>query len=79
MNIEFLEEELVEFINKFFPNLNWDGHDSSAAADLIIDNYGCIDYDLMYSIGEAMQALKNKEFTLTIRPKENKLIIYYID
>jgi hypothetical protein len=81
MGIENLDEDLVIFINKHFPNLDWNGGDTSADADLLLDEDGTIDYDLMISISKAMKkiAKKNEEFTLTIRPSENKLIIYYID
>lgn len=79
MNIENLNEELVDFINEFLPNLNWDGEDTSASADLILDEYNCITDDLMVDIANAMVSIKNKEFELTIRPSENKLILYFID
>lgn len=79
MNIEFLDEELVKVINKWFPNLDWNGEDSSASADLILDEYGTIDDDLMLSIGKALHSIQHEEFCLTIRPSENKLILYYID
>lgn len=79
MSIENLDEDLVIFINKYFPNLEWDGEDTSASADLLLDSDETIDYDLMMSISEAMLITKNEDFTITIRPSENKLIIYYID
>lgn len=79
MKIENLNEELVSFINEYFPNLNWEGHDTSAAADLTLDSDNCIDSNLMESIAQAAIATRLEEFTLTIRPKENKLILYYID
>ena len=79
MNIENLDETLVDFINEYLPNLNWKGEDSSAAADLLLDEYSTIEDDLMMSIAKAMIAIKDEEFTLTIRPSENKLILYYID
>jgi hypothetical protein len=79
MNIENLDETLVDFINEYLPDLNWDGEDSSAAADLPLDEYSTIEDDLMMSIAKAMIAIKDEEFTLTIRPSENKLILYYID
>ena len=86
MSIENLDEDLVNFINKYFPNLDWDGEDTSASADLLLDDYRDVDHGLMMSIAEAMIATKNEEFTLTIRPQvtkdfrsNHKLIIYYID
>jgi hypothetical protein len=79
MNIENLDETLVNFINEYLPDLNWNGEDSSADADLLLDAYSTIEDDLMMSIAKAMIALKDEEFTLTIRPSENKLILYYID
>lgn len=81
MNIEKLDEALVDFINKYFPNLDWDGEDTSADADLILDEYSDIDDDLMQSIANATIAIvtNNEEFTITIRPSTNKLILYYID
>jgi len=79
MKIENLDEDLVAFINTHFPNLNWEGEDSSASAKLSLDEYSTIEDDLMMSIANAMIETKSKEFTLTIRPSENKLILYYID
>lgn len=81
MNIENLDENLIVFINKYFPNLDWDGEDTSADADLILDEYSDIDDDLMQSIANATIAIvtNNEEFTITIRPSTNKLILYYID
>jgi hypothetical protein len=79
MNIENLDETLVDFINEYLPNLNWDGKDSSADVDLLLDENSTIEDDLMMMIAKAMIATKDKEFTLTIRPSENKLILYYID
>ena len=79
MNIEELDEELVDFINEFLPNLNWNGQDTSASADLNLDEDDVIEDDLMMDIATAMVNTKNKEFTLTIRPSENKLILYYFD
>lgn len=79
MNIENLDEELVNFINKFFPNLNWEGQDSSAAADLILDEYGCIDWQLIEKIGEAIASTIDEDFDITIRPSTNKLILFYVD
>jgi hypothetical protein len=79
MNIENLDETLVDFINEYLPNLNWDGKDSSADVDLLLDENSTIEDDLMMTIANAMIATKDKEFTLTIRPSENKLILYYID
>jgi hypothetical protein len=79
MNIEDLDEDLEKFIKKYFPNLNWEGTNTSASADLTLDTEGCIDYNLMHDIRKGMKRTKRKEFTLTIRPSENKLIIYYID
>lgn len=81
MNIENLDEALVDFINKYFPNLDWDVEDTSADADLILDEYSDIDDDLMQSIANATIAIvtNDEEFTITIRPSTNKLILYYID
>ncbi len=79
MNIDNLDEELVEFINEYLPDLDWDGEDTSASTDLLLDEDLTIEYDLMMSIANAMLATEDKEFTLTIRPSENKLILYYID
>jgi hypothetical protein len=79
MNIENLDETLVDFINEYLPNLNWDGKDSSADVDLLLDENSTIEDDLMMTIAKAMIATKDKEFALTIRPSENKLILYYID
>ena len=79
MKIENLDEELVQFINKFFPTLNWEGVDTCASADLVLDEYDTIDDNLMESIGKAIKKIRKEEFTLTIRPSENKLILYYID
>ena len=79
MKIENLDEDLEKFIMKHFPNLNWEGTDTSAEADLLIDRYDTIDFELMRSIGKAMKKCRYEEFTLTIRPSENKLIIFYID
>ena len=79
MKIEYLDECLVDFINQYLPNLNWEGEDTSASADLLLDEYQTITDDLMMSISNAMIATKNKGFSLTIRPSENKLILYYFD
>ena len=79
MNIENLDEDLVEFINNYFPNLNWEGSDSSASADLILDADNTIDSKLMDAIAYGVGATSGEEFELTIRPSENKLILYYID
>lgn len=79
MNIENLDETLVNFINEYLPDLNWDGEDTSADADLPLDAESTIEYEVMMSIAEAMIACQDEEFTLTIRPSTNKLILYYID
>ena len=79
MNIEYLDEELTNFINKFFPNLNWEGQDSSASADLILDEHDTVEDELMNTIADAIIATRKEDFALTIRPNENKLIIYYFD
>jgi len=79
MKIENLDENLVDFILKYLPNLNWEGEDSSASADLLLDEYSTIDHELMVLIAKAMLQTENEEFTLTIRPSENTLILYYFD
>ena len=79
MKIENLDENLVAFINKYLPNLDWEGTDTSASVSLLLDEYSTIDDELMMLIAKAMIATKNEEFTLTIRPSENKLILYYFD
>lgn len=79
MKIENLDIELVSFITKYFPELEWEGECSSAQAEIPLDEYGTIDYELMISIGKAIKKTKKEEFELTIRPSENKLIIYYVD
>ena len=79
MKIEYLDEDLVDFINKYLPNLNWKGEDTSASADLLTDEWGTITDSLMRQISNAVAATGDKEFALTIRPNENKLIIYYFD
>lgn len=79
MNIENLDETLVQFINDYFPDLNWNGEDSSADAELLLDEYSTIEDGLMWRIVKAMMSIKDEEFTLSIRPSENKLILYYID
>ena len=79
MKIENLDKFLVAFINEYLPDLNWEGTDTSASANLLLDEDSTIDDKLMLLIANAMIATKNEEFTLTIRPSENKLILYYID
>ena len=79
MNIENLDETLAQFINLYFPDLNWEGSDSSAATDLPLDEYSTIEDGLMWRIAKAMISIEDEEFTLSIRPSENKLILYYID
>ena len=79
MKIEDLDQDLVDFITKYLPNLNWEGGDTSASADLILDEYSTITDDLMSQIANAVVATRNEGFALTIRPSENKLILYYID
>jgi len=79
MNIEDLNEELVAFINKHFPELDWDGVDSSADADIPLDTEDCIDSHFMHRISVALQDCGNEEFTITIHPQTNKLILYFID
>jgi hypothetical protein len=80
MNIENLDEELVNFINEFLPQLNWDGEDTSASADLILDSDECIEDGLMSDITLAMNSDKySGDIRLTIRPSENKLILYFMD
>ena len=79
MKIENLDEELVAFIMKYLPMLEWEGSDTSAKAELLLDEHKTIDDELMYAIGKAINKTRKEEFVLTIRPSENKLIIYYID
>ena len=79
MKIENLDEELVAFIMKYLPMLEWEGSDTSAQAELLLDEYKTIDDELMDAIGKAIKKTRKEEFVLTIRPSENKLIIYYID
>ena len=79
MKIENLDEELVAFIMKYLPMLDWEGSDTSAQAELLLDEYKTIDDELMDAIGKAINKTRKEDFVLTIRPSENKLIIYYID
>jgi hypothetical protein len=79
MDIEYLDEELIKFINKYLPMLNWKGSDTSASAELLLDEYDTIDRDLIEAIGKAIRKTRKKDFSLTIEPKENMLILYYID
>ena len=79
MKIENLDEELVAFIMKYLPMLDWEGSDTSAQAELLLDEYKTIDGELMDAIGKAINKTRKEDFVLTIRPSENKLIIYYID
>lgn len=78
-NIKNLDEELVNFINEYLPDMNWEGSDTSAAADLVLDEYDMIEYELSLAIANAILATEGDEFTLSIRPRDNKLILYYID
>lgn len=79
MKIENLDEDLENFIMEHLPFLSWEGTDSYASAPLILDVDECIEYDLMREVAKAIIACENEEFTLTIRPSENTLIIYYVD
>lgn len=77
--IKYLDEDLTFFLEKYLPMLEWEGSDSSAHAELLLDEYKTVDDDLMDAIGEAIMKTKKESFALTIRPNTNKLIIYYID
>jgi len=77
--IKYLDEDLVRFINKYLPNLDWEGNDSSAWADMKLDFSGCIEWELMNSIGNAIVAAIGCEYRISIRPRENRIIIHYYD
>lgn len=79
MQIDDLDEDLVAFINLHLPKLDWQGGDTSAYAYLELDEYNTIEDELMDSIAGAIVATRTEEFSLTIRPSENQLILYYID
>lgn len=78
-SIEHLEPELIRFIEKYLPQFDFSGQDSSASADIPLDENGCIDSTYFNEIADAVTVCNLESFELTINPSDNKLILYYRD
>ena len=75
-----LDETLKAFITRHFSYLEWSGTGSSAHAIMPVDiNDGCISDELLFDIATAKKECHGEEFTISIRPEESTLLIYYID
>jgi len=81
---EVLDDLLFSMIITYFEDseLEWEEWEGkSASADLKLDADECIEFDLMLAIGRCVRNLdmSGSDIGLTIRPNDNKLILYYED
>lgn len=74
-----LDEDLKAFIVSNLPELDWVGSDSCASAFLSVDEDGVIEDSLILSLSKAVIACSDKPFSLSIRPVESEVLLYYID